>query len=202
MIAETIVPTGQKPLKSNLAAVNHLTEDVRDKPLGKTRVMMKVTNRCTRALQIGDALVHPGTHEIAVYEHDAKKVLSMVEKDRDAIERARETFVKTIVDEARDACGEVSDSTEETIAKIEAGEASDELLKAIKSVLAETYLSVASVFRSQNKRGIRPLDAAETIPNSQHPEPKFVELNREKQQLADAVGVAMARALSAQGKKS
>lgn len=202
MIAESIIPTGQKPLKSNLAAVNHLTEDVRDKPLGKTRVRMKVTNRCTDALTIMDAVVPPGTHEISVYEHEVKAVLAMVETDRAAIEKARDTFVKSIVNEARDAAEETSESTDEVIAKIEAGEASPGLLAAIKSVCEETFLSVESVFQSQNSRGIKPLDAAVVIQGSQHPEPKFVEMNREKQQLVDAMGAAMAKALAAHTKKS
>ena len=195
---ETLIPVSQRPIPcpEGEHAVCHLTADVRDRPRNKPLVRMKVRNRCTKLLQVGFWMVPPGEHEITCYADEVDGVKGMVEDKPDQIRAAQDAYRRNIVSEVKEKYEQYRGDVVDLMKDLDAGKTDPEILDVLKRVLEGSTESVEAVFMATMKRDVRALDSAEVVPGSEHKEPKLLEQEHEKNQLADAMGAALGRFLS------
>ena len=159
-----------------------------------TRVRMRVKVRDCSALQIESNLVGAGEQEIVVTREFVPKVLAMVE-DPKLIAAARDQFANDFAEEVGKAIDGWMEAPAITRRYIESREL-DKVNEAVARVMQTTALSVQATFTRMNKRGMRPLDFAEVIAGSEHPEPQREAMQNEVQKNAETFALALDRVLA------
>lgn len=181
---ETAAQAAQSPLNMNFLDAE------KDKQRGQSRVKVRVVNRNTRALNVLENVIGPGTHEVTVYLPDVPKVMAQVENEPRALEQAREAFEREIAADVIERLNNY-DGTVEDILPVLRARSNDKANDIYDRLMRSTGKSLEGTFQRLNKRALKPLVSAVVIEGSEHAEPQRQALSRETEKLAEAIGMAL-----------